>query len=337
MVDLRNKFGIPLLAAWCFIYSINLGFIDKIGHNIPSLFFYRSGYVILPALLLFIKKPMWMRTLLGMVCCGIIAGVTLLLSPKVPYDAPASIWLMVFFIAYGAGILILFALYSIVEFITARFYRTKTETPPLKVQLFTFIVFIMACLLIAIAFPASRHVVIDKATVLMRGKGYIFDLGFYKLKTPSFFVRGYDRSKFDKTDRKEVRDKVIGGELIYSVASVALNEHLDRARFKNDLEYPKNVLLNYYQNDFSRDSNIKRYKIDDYICKIYPKLAKIQYEYIFAIDNKQYLKKGIVIFAHPRIYADINVSGTSLNSGLIDKKLQEFFNSIEINGEIKYE
>lgn len=213
MLKTRNIVGASLLVTWTLIFAINLGLIDKIGVNLWSKVILKSGYYIFPLLLLVFALPFWIRALAGLGSCLVIAIIAMMLSPKVPYDAPASIWMMMFFLAYSAIILSVFAFYALIEFIVKGMYKESSSKPARDIGRVTFFVFIALALCISLIVPISRKVIFNKATNIVRGDGHTLDMTYYKLDVPSFFVSDYAQSTIEIAGRKAYRQTAKGMDL----------------------------------------------------------------------------------------------------------------------------
>jgi len=98
IVDIVNKIriksAIPLFVIWSLTTSFCIGKIDSFSANNAFVgIFIHSIWYMLPLLLIFIKKPIWVRTLFGIGFCFFYGSSIVVFMPKVPYDASVSLWM----------------------------------------------------------------------------------------------------------------------------------------------------------------------------------------------------------------------------------------------------
>lgn len=337
---LRNIVGIPLFIVWATAFSILVANLDRIPHSMDTLrWFYKNSYIIFPVLLLIIAKPAWIKTLMGLAFCGALFGTTMILAPKVPYDAPGSVWvMMISLFTQFLPVIVIFAVYSVAELSVKKIFIKSSHKAAKYSGIVTLIVFIVvSCIIIGLN-PILRNIAKNVVGTQLSRKGYIFNAGAYKLKIPSLFVKDFKTTKLTEGhSNKGTMFVASDGKLKYMLELRFFDKEINKEYLNSKKDILRSTIEESYKSYFNRARNLKTYRIEPASYLDYPSLVKIVYECVFTENNNEYVKIGVVIVVHTRIYLDISVMGLRkyYDSGLILSKFNKFMGSLEINGEKK--
>gem|GEM_PF-1273444 len=350
MQNLRNKIGIPLFVVWAVVFSFCIAKIDSLECSSQILgAVVRYDYIIFLALLFFVNVAFWIRTLMGLAFCGFLFATTFLLAPKVPYDAPGSIWIMMIsMFTKFLPIVALFGLYAIIDLVIRGFYNTtmfpfaqsdkEKDHCARKSTIITLGSFLLILSVLFISVPILRNMATGVIKNQLARSGYIFNAGAYKLNVPSLYVKNYKMTRLtDGNTNKGTVYTASDGRLEYILELRLISPELNKEYLNSKQNVLKERMEESYRALYSNAPNLVKFDIGITNYLWYPKLFRTGYESVVVKDNKEYVKIGVVMVVHTRIYLDISVVGLrkDYDSGLIKRKFNQFMNSLDIMGEMK--
>ncbi|MFA6636431.1 MAG: hypothetical protein WCV56_04930 [Candidatus Omnitrophota bacterium] len=332
---LRDTSAIPLFIIWSLIVSLGTANLDRL----PNMILVTWNFNILkfmPLLLLLIRKPVWKRALFAIGFCGMYAIFIIGFMPKVPYDAPGSMWMgMISFFTYIAPVTGLFILYGISE-ILVNFVRSITEMRSTRIaQLLTFIVFVVVTSLTIVLNPFLMGIVQNETKNIMVNKGHFLVAGHIELKVPEKYIRDYKQERIEiNGDYKGRLYRSDAGEFVYILETRFIEPEISREAFKTRKDEIYETIKKGYEDYFRRNKDITHYDFISTDYKSFPDLVRMGYRTEFDLDGKDHVKLGLVIVVHNRIYIDIGVQGlkNSYENGSMQKKFNDFISSLKIGG-----
>lgn len=336
--NMRDKIAIPVFVVWAVSVSMIIGNIDRISMDVPLAltFGYTHFKLFLIALLLLIRKPVWQRALYCVGFCLIYFACIGIFSPPVPYDAPASVWIGM--INFGMNMLPIMAcllLYALWELILKGFNVVLGIKSKRVLEVSTFVLFVASATLITLFNPFLRGMLEDKRESILESKGYIISAGNVRLEVPEKHIKDFrtKRIDFDGMDKGWLYASV-AGDFIYELESRTIRDEISKVAFKTRKNEIYNAIRKAYENHFRKAKNLKKYEFIETNYNGFPDFVRMGYKVEWLEDGKDYVKLGIVIVIHTRVYIDVSVRSPQkyYDNGVLQEKLNEFIGSLRLAG-----